>query len=326
MSSYPAIRRALAGRLWYVHEQKMNELIAFFELKLNGGGASIETLKAYKDENDLRAARAQKVSASSSGSVAVIPVYGMISHRASMMSEFSGGTSTESLAAQIRQAVNDPNVRAIVMDFDSPGGDVDGVDELATEIYQARKQKSITAVSNCLCASAAYYVAAQCSEVVVSPSSLTGSIGVYTIHEDDSQYLENIGIKLSLIKYGENKAEGNSYEPLSDSARANLQEMVDTFGGMFEKAVARGRGVKIEDVQKKFGRGRVFDAQKAVRIGMADRVGTLDDVLGKFGVKRSSAQAADEAEIVAIEEIKVSDSDLAFFAEVERRRLALLGV
>jgi signal peptide peptidase SppA len=166
-----------------------------------------------------------------------------------------------------------------VLDIDSPGGDVEGVDELATEIYQARKSKRIVAVSNCLCASAAYYLAAQANEIVVSPSSLTGSIGVYVVHEDSSVMLENAGVRLTLIKYGENKAEGNSLGPLTDSAREHMQQIVDSFGLAFERAVARGRGIKQDDVHSKFGQGRVFDARTAVRIGMADRVGTLDDVL-----------------------------------------------
>ena len=179
-------------------------------------------------------------------------------------------------------------MKSIVLDVDSPGGDVDGVDELATEIYNARKQKKITAVSNCLArVGLAYYLASQASELAVSPSSLTGSIGVYTMHEDDSEMLDKLGVKLTLIKFGENKAEGNSIEPLSDSAHAHLQEMVDTFGNAFEKAVARGRGIKQDEVHKKFGQGRVFDAKQAVRLGMADRVGTLDDVLRDHGVTRN---------------------------------------
>ena len=81
-----------------------------------------------------------------------------------------------------------------------------------------------------------------------------------------------LGVKMTLIKFGENKAEGISTEPLTDSARAHLQEMVDTFGAMVDKAVARGRGAKQEDVHKRFGQGRVFDAKQAVRLGMADRI------------------------------------------------------
>ncbi len=315
MKTYPHIRRAIAGKLWYVHEQKMNEMLAFLEIKLAGGSSTGEVVESIRAANQLAAARSQAASGSG-GAVQVIPVYGMIMHR--QMQDISGGssgTSTNALSVALQQALSDPNVSAIVLDIDSPGGDVDGVDELAAEIYQARKQKKITAVSNCLCASAAYYLAAQASEIVVSPSSLTGSIGVYTMHEDDSAMLESAGIKLELIKFGENKAEGNSLGPLTDSARTHLQEMVDTYGVAFEKAVARGRGIKQDDVHKKFGQGRVFDAKQAVRIGMADRVGTLADVLGAYGASngskaRSTASNAAGGVSSATFDVPASDASL----------------
>lgn len=123
------------------------------------------------------------------------------------------------------------------------------------------------------------HLAAQASEIVVSPSSLTGSIGVYMLHEDDSAALDAAGIRLELIGYGENKAETNNLGPLSDTAPAHLQGIVNGFGVAFEKAVARGRGIKQDEVHNKFGGGRVFDAKTAVRIGMAHRVATLTDVL-----------------------------------------------
>lgn len=304
MKTYPHIRRALAGKLWYVHEQKMQEMLAFLEIKLAGGSSAPEVIASIRAANAEAAARAQ--GASKPGVLAVIPIYGMIMHR--QMEDISGGssgTSTNSLSMALRQAMDDPNVGSIVLDIDSPGGDVDGIDELASEIYQARKQKKITAVSNCLCASAAYYLAAQASEIVVSPSSLTGSIGVYTMHEDDSAMLEAAGIKLELIKYGENKAEGNSLGPLTDSAREHMQQIVDTYGIAFEKAVARGRGVKQDEVHGKFGQGRVFDAKTAVRIGMADRVGTLAEVLGQSGTGKSSGNSRAVAQAAEIEPVTV---------------------
>jgi len=285
---YPQIRRALAGRLWYVDSRKIEEMLTLFEMRLSGGAAAPEVLASIRATNQAAAARAKRVTAGS-GSIAVIPIYGLLTHR--QMSDMSGGsigTSTNALSSALQQVVKDPNVGQIVLDIDSPGGDVDGVDELASEIYQARKSKKITAVSNCLCASAAYYLAAQCSEVVASPSSLTGSIGVYTLHEDDSEMLQAAGIKLEMIRYGENKGEGNSLGPLTNSARAHMQEIVDTYGIAFEKAVARGRGIKQDVVHSKFGQGRIFDAKTAVRIGMADRVGTLTDVLSTPALSTSA--------------------------------------
>jgi capsid assembly protease len=286
---YPQIRRALAGKCFFMHEQKMREMIGVLELRLSGGVAAPEVLASIRATNQAAAARAKKATGGS-GSIAVLPVYGMLTNRTMYdMSGGSAGTSCNQLSATLRQLMKDPNVGSIVMDFDTPGGDVDGVDELASEIYQARKSKRIVAVSNCLCASAGYYLASQCTEIVVSPSSLTGSIGVYTMHEDDSGMLEAAGIRLELIKFGEFKAEGNNLGPLTDSAREHMQEIVDTYGNAFERAVARGRGIKQDDVHKKFGQGRVFDAKTAVKIGMADRVGTLTDVLTEAPALSTSA-------------------------------------
>lgn len=295
MSGYSRIIKAVRTRPWAILPAKLEAIIGFLELKAQGVSPSKETLDAIHADAEIAAARAANVSASSSGSVTVIPVYGTIMHRADLMSEYSGGTSTESLTKQLRQAVNDPNVKAIVMDFDSPGGTVDGVEELATEILNARSKKKITAVSNCLCCSAAYWLASCCTDVVVSPSSLTGSVGVYSTHEDDSKYLEDLGVKITLISYGENKTAGNSFEPLSDSARVDLQKMVDDFGAKFEKGVAKGRKTSQAKVRDTFGQGKVFNAEDAVKIGMADSVGTLDDVLSRYGVTRNPTGATSAA-------------------------------
>lgn len=318
MTQFASLCRALNGKLWYVHEQKMNEMLAFLELKLSGGAATAEAIASIRVSNEAAAARATNASSAGGGAVAVIPVYGLIMHRPSMDISGPGGTSCQQLSDRIRQAVEDPNVSSIVLDIDSPGGTTDGVDELATEIYNARKQKKIIAVSNSLNASAAYYLSSQASEIVASPSSMTGSIGVYCTHEDDSEMLAKAGIKLTLIAFGDNKTLGNKTEPLSDDGRVYLKEMVDNFGAMFEKAVARGRNVSRDEVHSKFGQGRLFDAKTAVRLGLADRVGTLDDVLANNGVSRSSksgARSEDDAPAL------VADA-----AAERARRLALAGI
>ncbi len=103
---------------------------------------------------------------------------------------------------------------------------------------------------------------------------------------------EAMGVKLELIKFGEHKAEGNNLGPLTDSARAHMQEMVDIYGNAFERAVARGRGIKQDLVHSKFGQGRVFDAKTAVRIGMADMVGTLADVLSALSTSAAPGRQA----------------------------------
>ena len=288
---YDAIRRAMRSQIWAIMPDKLPAIQAFLQLKAAGKSVDAETLAKIHGQVQVNAARAATVSASSKGSVAVLPLYGLILYRGSAMDELSGGggASVQKFTQQFRQALNDPNVQAIVLDIDSPGGTVEGVDELASEIRAGRAKKKIVGVSNCLCASAAYYLASACTEVWASPSSLTGSVGVYCSHEDDSGYLEKAGVKVTMISFGENKTAGNPYEALSDGARSDMQEMVDTFGDMFEKAVSKGRAITQAKVHGTFGQGKVFTAQAAKSIGMVDKIGTLDDVLAGFGVTRGAS-------------------------------------
>lgn len=218
--------------------------------------------------------------------VAVLPVYGIISHRVTMLSAFSGGTSTQKLTGHFRDALHDPNVGTIVFDVDSPGGTIDGVPEMAAEIFAARGQKKMVAVANTLTASAAYWLASQADEIVVSPSAMIGSIGVYTMHEDVSVLNEKMGVKPTLIKAGKYKAETSPDYPLSVEALEYLQEQVDHAYAMFVGDVARGRGATKKEVMDGYGQGRVVSAEQAVKIGLADRVATLDQVLNKLGVSQ----------------------------------------
>lgn len=248
------------------------------------------------DDEPMPMLAAGKRNAAKPGSVAVIPMTGIISHRASMMSEISGGGggSVQNLTAQFRQALADTNCKAIVFDVDSPGGSVEGVVELAQEIYNARKQKPITAVCNAMACSAAYWLASAASELVCTPSGQCGSIGVFMMLQDVSEALKSEGVAINLIKAGKYKAEGHPSQPLSDETRAFLQSQVDSVYTMFVKAVAQQRGTSQAAVRDGMGQGRSLLAADAVKAGLADRAGTLDDVLEKLGVKASGTRASAE--------------------------------
>lgn len=281
--SHTLLRGALSGRMLAFHEPALRAMLAALPARIEGG-PTIEPPRMRRFTANAAGAK---------GMVAVLPVHGVIEKSGGLFSMFFGGTSCDALTDQLRQALSDPAVSAIVLDVDSPGGDVAGIDELAAEIYAARKQKPVTAVSNGMMASAAYYLGSQASEMLASPSSLTGSIGVYTLHEDDSQLLDNLGVKITPVYYGANKTEGLPFAPLSEDAKAHMQDMVDHFGQQFEKAVGRGRGMKADEVHAKFGQGRVFPAARAAKMGMVDRVGTLDDALAKHGAARPSGNRAE---------------------------------
>lgn len=212
--------------------------------------------------------------------VAVIPILGAITNRAQSM-----GTSVEEISYMFDGAL-DSSADAIVFDVESPGGTVTGVPELADKIFAARGKKPMIAVSNGLMASAAYWLASQADEVVVSPSSETGSIGVFMMHEDWSKKLESEGIVVSEISAGKYKTEDHPFAPLSPEAKAFYEANVQEVYGWFTDAVGRGRGVSAHAVKSGYGEGRVLGAKAAVDSGLADRVATLDEVIADMQARR----------------------------------------
>ena len=252
----------------------------------------------YYGARDIAAANGRSVV--NAQNTAVIPIVGTIIPRGGMFTEASGAVSVQGISARFRSALKDPDVSSIVFDVDSPGGQVDGVEELSSEIYKARGQKPITAVVNTLAASAAYWIATAADEMVITPSGEVGSIGVFAMHQDISEMVAAQGVKVNLISAGKYKTEGNPFEPLDEEARAAIQKRVDEYYGMFVNAVARNRGAKRSDVRGGFGEGRTVGAKEAVALGMADRVGTLAETVQRMGNgrrRRRSAMAGKKLEI-----------------------------
>ena len=235
------------------------------------------------------------------GSVAVVPLTGFITQKPTLFSMLFGGTSVQAFAREVTAAMGDPGVGAVVMAIDSPGGEVFGVTEAASEIRAARGSKPLIAVADPIAASAAYWLAAQADEIAITPSGLAGSVGVFAAHVDQSKALEQAGLAVTLISYGRRKTEGASTGPLSDDAMASIQARVDEMGKTFEADVAKGRKISAAKVAADFGEGAIMTAEQSVKAGVADRVATLDEVIGRLaaGYKRlgGAERAADPDEI-----------------------------
>lgn len=291
---YPHMRRLLSATPWAILPDKLAEIQELIALRAAGVRFSADEIQ---ERIGFVAATARRVS--SEGSVAVIPIYGVLSQRMNLMSAMSGGTSTEQLSDQVRQAMADDDVGAIVFDVDSPGGNVNGIPELADELFSYRGTKPMVAVVNPLNASAAYWLTSQANEIVVSLSGQTGSIGVVAVHQDMSGALEQEGVRVSLISAGKYKTEGNPYQPLDDDARQSIQTSVNEYYDMFVDAVARGRGIKARDVRSGLGEGKVFGAKAAVSAGLADRVDTLKGTIARLSSGQGRARV--KAETPAIE-------------------------
>lgn len=276
---YLHILLACACEPWAMERGKLVAVTQFLMFKAQGGEFSAEEVRAR-----ISPSREQRV-VEQPGQVAVLDMFGVISQRMNMFDEISGGTSTEVATKQIRALQSDEEVKAIILNFDSPGGTVYGIEELAAEILASRGGKPIIAQVNSACFSAAYWLASACEEIIVTPGGQAGSIGVYSIHEDISKMLEMEGIKETLIYAGKFKVEGNPYEPLGDAAAEEIQRRVDQVAASFVRDVAAGRGVGEDFVNDRFGQGRFFGAAELVKRKMADRVATLDDTLERLGVE-----------------------------------------
>lgn len=297
---YSNVIKAVYDRPWAILPSMLAVIEEVVQLRAGGAALSDEEIEAR-----INAAANGPRQGARGGSVAVIPIYGVLTKRAGLMSAMSGATSLDALTADFRGAMADPEVGAIVFDVDSPGGSVDGIEELATEIRGARGRKPMVAVANTMAASAAYWLAAQADELVVTPSGEVGSIGIYAAHQDVSAAEEKVGIKTTLISAGKFKTEGNEHEPLSADAKANIQAQVDDFYAMFITSVAKGRSSSVDTVRKGYGQGRTMLARKALDAGMADRIDTLEATVARYSrmVQRSSSVAAfaavDEPGVVA---------------------------
>jgi signal peptide peptidase SppA len=277
------IFRAVCAQPWAILPGKLDEILAFLELRSNGVDLSAAQIAE-------RIGPRHQVPAGARG-VAVLPLYGIVAHRLSAVPNISGpgATSTLEFGQAFDAAVANPNIGTIIIDVDSPGGTISGVPELAAKIFAARPRKRIIAVADTVMASAAYWIGAAAHEVVASPSALVGSIGVYTVHYDRSRADARDGIKRTVVSAGRFKAEGHDAEPLSDSARDSLQKQVSGAYTMFVRDVARFRGVTASDVMSGFGQGRALLAGESVIESLADRIGTFESVLAPFLDQRASS-------------------------------------
>jgi signal peptide peptidase SppA len=255
--NYQHIARAVFGTPWMIREAEGSVITSIVRGRLSGDHLALDEITAR-----VQAARAQqgpRSGTATAGPVAVIPIYGILAPRMSMMTEMSGGTSVDQIREQMEEALADQSIAAVIGEFDSPGGSVEGIDELATWIRQQRGQKPMVAVVNTMCCSAAYYLAAQFDEIVASQSSITGSIGIFTEQVEYSKANEMDGTTVNIIRAPDAKHDVNDSEPMTDAGRAHLQMLIDDYYGQFVTAVAKGRGVAPQAVRDGYGEGRACE-------------------------------------------------------------------
>lgn len=207
--------------------------------------------------------------------IAVIPVHGTLVQKLGSLRPYSGMTGYDGIRQAFLTALHDPEVRAMCLDVDSPGGEVGGCFDLVDLIYASRGKKPVHAILTENAYSAAYAIASAADRIVVPRTGGVGSVGCIVIHCDWSQRIEKEGLQVSIITFGDRKAETNSLRPLSDTARAAIQAEVDAAGLLFVETVARNRGLSVAAVRNT--QAACLLAEEGVRLGFADAVLSPDD-------------------------------------------------
>lgn len=223
------------------------------------------------------------------GGIAVLPIVGPLFKRASFFSEISGATSIESMKADFAIARDSADVKHIIGDFDTPGGEAPGSEEFAEMIYQARGIKPLTAYVSGQCCSGGAWIASAFDERVVNGTSILGSIGVVATYYDTKKYEEDLGIEE--IEIVSSNAPDKRIDPATPEGKKKIRATLDSIETVFVAALARNHGITTEKVLADFGHGGVMTGADAVKVGLADRIGFRDNLLQEIrGGKSASSK------------------------------------
>ena len=202
--------------------------------------------------------------------IAILPVSGTLVHKLGTLRPYSGMTGYDGLTARLQMAVNDPDVRGILLDIDSPGGQAAGAFDCADMIYRLREQKPVWALCNDMACSAAMLLAAACTRRLVTQTAKIGSIGVMMAHTSYEKQLAQEGVDITLIYSGRHKVDGNSIQALPAGVRADFQRRIDEARRMFVDKVALYTGLSSEAVMST--EAAVYDGQAGIDAGLADQL------------------------------------------------------
>lgn len=212
--------------------------------------------------------------------IAIIPVEGTLVHRLGRIDPYSGMTGYDGIAYKLQEAAADPEVKGIVLDIDSPGGEVCGCFDTAALVHEVAQRKPVRAIVNELAASAAYAIAAAATDIVLTGTAQVGSVGVVMAHADYSGALKNEGIAVTLVYAGAHKVDGHPYAALPDSVQARLQTEVEDLRQMFAGNVAKWRGMGADAVLAT--EARVYRGKEAISVGFAKKVMSARDAFLEF--------------------------------------------
>ncbi len=221
---------------------------------------------------DMSVPKRYRADVENADGIGIVPIYGSLVHRNLGIDALCGDlfTSYEGIRSWFGEAINSSQVRSILLDVDSFGGEVGGCFALVDDIYEARGIKPIYSMINESAYSAAYAIASAADAVFIPPTGGAGSVGVVMVHVDQSAKDAKDGLKYNIIHAGERKKDFNPHEPMPKEVQASAQSMVDGLRDIFINTVARNRGLSAQVVRDT--EAGTYQGQAAVDIGLADDV------------------------------------------------------
>ncbi len=231
--------------------------------------------------------------------IGVVYIYGMISFPPEGFSLSKRFYGTEYIINQLKNFRKDPNIAAVILKINSPGGTVAAVQEIYQQVQNLRKAKKKVVVSiGDIAASGGYYIACAADKIVANHGSLTGSIGVLMSLPNLQGFLEKVGVRFNIIKSGEHKDIGSAFRNMSEEEKVLLQGVIDNAYQQFFNEVAKNRNKIEKEKLKEIADGRIFTGEQALKAGLIDELGTYEDV-----IKLTAKLANIEGEPILVEEI-----------------------
>ena len=242
------------------------------------------------------------------GKVLVIPIRGTISDAPKRQFIITRPSMVQEVVSQLRKAQKDPEVKALVLKINSPGGSVTASDILYNEIvaFKQKTKAKVVVVMMGVAASGGYYISLPADYILAHPTSITGSVGVLFLRPDVAGLMDKIGIEVEVSKTGKNKDMGSPFRQATAEERQIIKGMIDQLGKRFLDRIAEHRKIDPERM-KEISSARIFLAEDALKLGMVDRVGYIGEAVN---LAKKLAELPENAKVVVYRRTEYPDDNL----------------
>ena len=242
------------------------------------------------------------------GKVLVIPIRGIISDAPRKQFITTWPSMVQEIVSQLRKAEDDPEVKAVLLKIDSPGGSVIASDLIYNEImaFKQRKKAKVVAAMMGVAASGGYYIALPADFILAHPTTVTGSVGVLFLNPNVSGLMEKIGVDVNVSKTGDNKDMGSPFRQATEEEQGIIQDIVDRLGAQFLDHIAEHRKLGPNRL-KEISSARIYLADDALKLGMVDGIGYLDEAVSRA---KKLADLPEDAKVVVYRRTEYPDDNL----------------